>query len=67
MTQFGSGKRVVPPAMNIYTVLVLVAFLALAVGVAVVFNFSTKLSGQKNPWYVLPATADQQSVAPAGS
>lgn len=50
--------------MNIYTVLVLVAFLALAAGTFVVFSISTKLSGQKNPWHVVPATPDQQSVQP---
>lgn len=64
MSQFGSGKRVVPPAMNVYTVLALVAFLALLAGVLFMVSFNGKLNGNKGPWYVEKATVDQQSVQP---
>ncbi len=67
MSQAGSastGRRVVPAQMNIYTVLAMVATIALGVGVGFVWNISSKLTTQKNPWHVEPATADQASVQP---
>ena len=63
-----ANKRVVPAQMNIYTVLAVVATLALGVGIGFVWNISNKLTKQKSPWYVEPATSDQTSVQPpAGS
>lgn len=67
MSQAGGpsvGKRVVPAQMNIYTVLAVVATLALLVGVGFVWKTSSELTGEKNPWYVEPDTADQASVRP---
>jgi hypothetical protein len=58
------GKRVVPAQMNIYTVLAVVATLALIVGVGFVIKTASDLSGDKNPWHVEPDTADQASVRP---
>jgi hypothetical protein len=62
-----AGKRVVPAQMNIYTVLALVATLALGVGVAFVWKISSEHTGQKSPWYVEPKTKDQASVTPPAS
>lgn len=65
-------KRVVPARMNIYTVLCLVAFLALAFATGFVWSQSVEMTkGDQpeegaSPWYVVPATADSQTVkAPA--
>ena len=39
---------------NIYTVLAVIATLALIVGVAYVWNVNTTLTGQGNPMYIIP-------------
>ena len=64
MSQAGisTGRRVVPAKMNIYTVLAAVATVVLLAGLIFVMNYSSKLTGQGNPWHVEPATADQASV-----
>lgn len=59
------SQRIVPAKMNIYTVLAVVATLVLLAGIGVVWSQSSKLTGQNNPWYVEPATANQQSTVPA--
>ncbi len=59
-----TAKRTAPASPNIYTVLAVVATLVLGFGVGIVINFSSKLTGQSNPWYVEPKTANQQSVVP---
>lgn len=68
MSQAGgpsASRRVVPAQMNIYTVLAVVATLALLVGIGFVWNVSSKITGQQNPWYIEPNTADQNSIQPA--
>lgn len=68
MSQLGgasSGKRVVPAQANIYTVLVVIATLVLIVGIGFVWKTAGEMTGQSNPWYVEPATANQASVQPA--
>lgn len=61
-------KRVVPARMNIYTVLSMVAFLALAAATIFVGSQSAEMTkgdqpnDGKSPWYVVPATADSDSV-----
>lgn len=70
MSQSGgpsAAKRVVPAKPNIYTVLAVVATVILGTGVGFVLNYSSKLTGEKNPWYVVPPTADQQSTQPASN
>ncbi|GEM_PF-2295869 len=67
MSQLGgssSGKRIVPAQANIYTVLAVVATLVLIVGVVFVWKTAGEMTGQGNPWYVEPATANQASVTP---
>ncbi len=61
------AKKVVAPGMNIYTVLAIVAAVAFGVGIGFVMNYSKKLSGKENPFYVEPKTADQKSGSPSGN
>lgn len=69
MSQLGgsSNKRVVPASANIYTVLAVVATIVLIVGIAFVWKTAGEMTGQGNPWYVEPATANQASVTAAAN
>ena len=57
MTQMSSGPVVTKrssASSNIYTVLVVVAFLALAVGIEEVCRHSNRLFGTSNPLEIVP-------------
>ncbi len=56
-------KRVVPARANIYTVLSAIACIALIVTSVFIFSKSKELTGQDNPFFVKPLSADQKSVA----
>ena len=74
MTQLGGPmpRRTVPARPNVYTVLAVVAFLALTAATVFVWtkNIEMTQSDQpkegSNPWYVVPQTQDQKSVSGAG-
>lgn len=56
-------KRVVPARANVYTVLSAIACIALIATSVFIFSKSKELTGEDNPFYVRPLTADQKSVA----
>lgn len=64
-----SNQRVVPASSNVYTVLALIATLALAFGTIFVAMRNIELTRDvqpnngSNPWYVHPQSADQQSAS----
>ena len=54
MSQFeGAPRSNRKPSPNVYTVLMLVAFLALATAVGVVYVKSTELTGNTNPFFLV--------------
>ncbi len=55
-------KRVVPARANVYTVLSAIACIALIAASVFIFMRSKDLTGQDNPFYVVPLTQDQKSV-----
>lgn len=59
MSQAASGssrtRATVPPSSNVYTVLVVVAAVALAIGCGYLWVKNTSLTGQSNPFYIEPA------------
>ena len=67
MNQAATGKKIVPAKMNIYTVLAVVATVALIIGIGFLWGANGKINGGKSPWYIEPKTADQNSVQPAAS
>lgn len=67
-------KRTVSPRMNIYTVLSLIGFLLLAGGTGYMWAKNVEMTqpdqlkddptaSGTNPWFVLPMTENQKSVA----
>ncbi len=66
MSQAPAAKKLVAPGMNIYTVLTIVATVALAVGVGFIMQYSKKLTGNSNPYYVEQKNADQKTGLPTG-
>ena len=54
MTQLETGARTRrKPSPNVYSVLVLISFLALATAVGVVYYKSTELTGNTNPFFMV--------------
>lgn len=50
-----TAVRRVKPSPNVYTVLAVVAFIALAIGVGVLWQTNTSLTGEGNPFHVVEA------------
>ena len=58
MSQMNSGMSApVKPQNNVYTMLMLATIVALAVGIGVLWLKNTELTGESNPFLILPESS----------